>query len=236
MRPLRNRSKSKGSAARRRIQWENIALFVPCLPLRQAYRSNMGSIIHLVRHGEVNNPDGLVYADLPGFDLNGIGRRQALTTAIHLSSRPIDEIWSSPLLRAIRTSEPLATVFGIGIRVHPDLTEWRGLTSWKGVAWDRIPERFPGELESYLKDPADLPFASESLQELADRVVGVMSQVAARSINESVLVSHQDPLHAAIRVATRRGFPNFFDDKPVHGSVHTLEQLRTGWALVDIYA
>jgi broad specificity phosphatase PhoE len=215
---------------------KRLVLFVPWLALWQAYRSHMGSIIHLVRHGEVNNPDGLVYADLPGFDLNDVGRQQAFTTAIHLSSRPIDEIWSSPLVRAIRTSEPLAIGLGNRIRVHPDLTEWRGLEGWKGVAWDQITERFPGELEAYLEDPTDLSFASENLRELSDRVVGVMNQVAARAISESVIVSHQDPIHAAVRVATGRGFPNFFDDKPTHGSVHTLEQLRTGWVLVDAYA
>jgi broad specificity phosphatase PhoE len=195
----------------------------------------MGSIIHLVRHGEVSNPEGLVYADLPGFDLNDVGRQQAFVTAIHLSSRPIDEIWTSPLVRAIRTSEPLALGLGTRIRVHPDLTEWRGLEGWKGVAWDQITERFPGELEAYLEDPTDLPFASETLRELADRVVGVMNQIAERTTSESVLVSHQDPVHAAVRVATERGFPGFFDDKPTHGSVHTLEQIPAGWKLVDVY-
>ena len=33
--------------------------------------------VHVVRHGEVHNPDGILYGRLPGFRLSDTGRAQA---------------------------------------------------------------------------------------------------------------------------------------------------------------
>ncbi len=195
----------------------------------------MTSIIHLVRHGEVHNPGHIVYNDLPGYELSELGRQQAFTTAIHLAGRPITEVWSSPLIRAIETAEPLCAGLGTHIRIDPNLIEWRGLDGWKGHSWDDIPTVFPGQLESYLDDPTDLPFAPESMRSVADRIIGVMESIAERDGEEAVVVSHQDPIHAAVRVTTGRGFPGFFTDKPTHASVQTLKKNENGWDLVEVY-
>lgn len=60
--------------------------------------------IHLVRHGEVHNPDQILYGRLPRFSLNDAGRRQAQAAARWLNDRPLAALFSSPMLRARQTA------------------------------------------------------------------------------------------------------------------------------------
>jgi broad specificity phosphatase PhoE len=60
--------------------------------------------IHLVRHGEVHNPDKVLYGRLPGFRLSRRGQEQAAAAAGYLKPLPIDAVFSSPLLRARQTA------------------------------------------------------------------------------------------------------------------------------------
>ena len=43
--------------------------------------------VHLVRHGEVQNPDGVLYGRLPEFHLSDLGRRMAQQMADHFEQR-----------------------------------------------------------------------------------------------------------------------------------------------------
>lgn len=63
--------------------------------------------IHLIRHGEVYNPDQILYGRLPRFKLNENGRRQARATGSRLNGRPIDAVFSSPMLRARQTAKEI---------------------------------------------------------------------------------------------------------------------------------
>jgi broad specificity phosphatase PhoE len=71
--------------------------------------------IHLIRHGEVHNPNRILYGRLPRFRLNQNGRRQARAAGAHLDGCPIDALFSSPMLRARQTAREI-------IRYHPHLT------------------------------------------------------------------------------------------------------------------
>ena len=64
--------------------------------------------VHLLRHGEVHNPDRVLYGRLPGFGLSELGIAQAGLAADFLAQRPIGHLVSSPLERAQQTARPLA--------------------------------------------------------------------------------------------------------------------------------
>lgn len=179
--------------------------------------------VHLVRHGEVHNPDGLVYGDIPGFDLSETGRRQAAQAATYLAPHPITEVWASPLQRALRTAELVASPHLLPIRVDPDLIEWR-LDSWTGIPWSALPVQRVGELEAYRADPTDLPFASESLDHLAARVSSVIIKTLGNAAGDVVVIGHQDPLQAARLRLTGNPAAAQHQDKPGHCSVITLAQ------------
>lgn len=185
-----------------------------------------------MRHGEVHNPNHIVYADLPGYGLSDLGRDQAAETAGHLASRPIARVVSSPLQRAVETAGFIAARHGIGVVVDDRLTEWGLSTLWAGIVWEDLEARRPGELTAYLNDPADLPFSPESLVELGERVAEASIAHADEVDGEIVIVSHQDPIHAGVRTLTGRGLEDFGDDKPAHATVVSLALDQDPWTQV----
>jgi broad specificity phosphatase PhoE len=183
----------------------------------------MAGRVHLVRHGEVWNPDHVVYASLPGFGLSETGVSQAKEVGRYLRSAPIVAVWSSPLERAIATAEPIATHHDLPIRIDTELIEWKMADDWAGIRWDDLPAQRPGELEAYLAHPDDLPFASEPLSALATRMRQAIASIAGRHDGDVVIVSHQDPVQAARLSLTGRDLAGQQLDKPQHGTVITLK-------------
>lgn len=186
--------------------------------------------LHLVRHGEVHNPGGVVYADLPGFPLSSLGCAQAAAAAEHLAGCGASVLATSPLDRARETAGFIAARLGLVAEVVPGLTEWGLSMRWAGEPWLDLDRRFPGELAAYAVDPADLPFSPESLAEVARRTTAVVDELGRRYPGAiAVLVLHQDPIHALHRSLCGIGFENFHVDKPVHAAVITLEPGVEQW-------
>ena len=184
----------------------------------------MLSRLHLIRHGEVFNPDHLVYADLPGFRLSEQGHREAASTAAHLAAEAIDVVLSSPLERAIETATPIAEAHGFPLQVDERLTEWGLLTRWAGVVWENLADRFPGEVDAYLAHPPELPFSPEPLDAVVARFTAVIDDLGAdHPGGVAAIVSHQDPVQAVRLALTGRPLRDLPVDKPRHGTVFTLE-------------
>ena len=183
----------------------------------------MANRVHLVRHGEVHNPDHVVYASLPGYGLNETGRLQAEAVAEYLRSAPVVAVWSSPLERAIATAEPIAAEHDLTITVDNELIEWRMADDWAGIVWEELPEHRPGQLEAYLEHPLDMPWAAESLTALAARMRTVLNRLATAHEGDVVVVSHQDPVQAARLSLTGSDLADQHRDKPGHCTVITLK-------------
>ena len=189
----------------------------------------MASVVHLVRHGEVENPDGLVYAHLAGFGLSDGGRRQATWASAHLAAHPIRAVYSSPLDRARQTALVIARPHGLEPLLLPEVTEWALMTRWAGLPWTDLDIHFPGELSAYLNDPLDLDFAPESVPELALRIGRAVDTLADRHPEqEVVVVSHQDPIQAARLQLTGQDLGRLHHDKPRHCEVISLSRSE-GW-------
>ncbi len=71
------------------------------------------TIVHLVRHGEVANPRGILYGRIPGYHLSEDGRLMAKAAADFLAGRDVTVLMTSPLERARETAEPIAAEFGL---------------------------------------------------------------------------------------------------------------------------
>ncbi len=195
----------------------------------------MAFYVHLVRHGEVDNPDHVVYGRMPGFGLTERGRRQARDAGRYLARRPVVAIWSSPLERALETASTIAQPHGLAVSVDDDFTEWRLADGWQGIVWEDLPQRRPGELEMYLEAPWDLPFALESLERCADRMAAAVLAANERHRDgDVVIVSHQDPVQAVRLLLTGRTLREQHIDKPGHATVITVEH-GTPWSEVSRY-
>jgi broad specificity phosphatase PhoE len=191
--------------------------------------------VYLVRHGEVLNPEHVVYANLPGFPLSPTGRRQAEYSAERLPDHAT--IVASPLDRAVETATIIAERRSGRILVDDSLTEWGLSTRWAGHRWDTLDEVFPGELTAYLEHPHDLPFTPESLADVAKRMEGAVRGHLAITNGPLVIVSHQDPIQAARLALTGRPLTDLNRDKPQHAGVIELEtRPAVPWAESTMWA
>ena len=68
----------------------------------------MKTVIHVMRHGEVDNPDGILYGRLPGYGLTDLGIEMAEAVAEYFvdSGADITHVVASPLLRAQMSAAP----------------------------------------------------------------------------------------------------------------------------------
>lgn len=151
------------------------------------------TIVHLLRHGEVHNPTGILYGRIPGFRLSATGERQALTVAEHLRENDIVHVVASPLERAQQTATPIAASHRLELATDDRLIEadnvFQGQRVSVGDGALKSPRNWP-----HLRDPFK-PSWGEPYLEIAHRMLAAVYR--AREIadgHEAVCVSHQLPV------------------------------------------
>jgi len=149
--------------------------------------------VHLLRHGEVFNPDGILYGRLPGFRLSDDGLKMAHDAADALKGRDVTEVVSSPLQRAQETAGPIAAMFGLAISTDDRLIEsenhFEGTKFGVGDGALKNPRNWP-----YLRNPF-LPSWGEHYLVVAKRMLGAAEAARDRNLgHEVVCVSHQLPI------------------------------------------
>lgn len=165
----------------------------------------MGSTtVHLVRHGEVHNPGGVLYGRMPGYHLSDRGRLMAERVAEALAGRDVVDVVSSPLERARETAAPIAAEFGLTPSTDDRLLEaenvFQGLTFGVGDGSLRHPRHW-----RHLRDPFT-PSWGEPYSSQAVRVLAALDAARERAEgHEAVAVSHQLPIWVTrLRVEGRR--------------------------------
>jgi len=153
----------------------------------------VATTLHLMRHGEVHNPTGVLYGRLPGYGLSELGRRMAERIASHVSGRDITVLIASPLQRAQETAAPISAALGLEITTDERLIEadnkFEGLTFGVGDGSLRHPRLWP-----LLRNPFR-PSWGEPYREQADRVRAAVDAAREQaSGHEALLVSHQLPI------------------------------------------
>ncbi len=156
------------------------------------------TVVHLVRHGEVENPRAVLYGRMPGFHLSADGRVMAKAAADFLAGRDVVVLRSSPLERALETAEPIASQFGLEVEIDERLVEpwnhFEGLTFGVGDGSLRRPAHW-----RHMWNPFR-PSWGEPYAEIAARMRAAVSDVAvAARGHEAVCVSHQLPIWVARR-------------------------------------
>ena len=81
------------------------------------------TIVHLMRHGEVHNPEGVLYGRLPEYFLSDLGHKMAEAAADFLSKNEIIHLVASPLERAQQTAEPLSKILEVPITTDERVIE-----------------------------------------------------------------------------------------------------------------
>jgi broad specificity phosphatase PhoE len=161
------------------------------------------TVVHVMRHGEVANPDGVLYGRLPDYHLSELGRQMADRVAEHLSSRDVTHVVASPLERAQETATPIAKAHGLDLATDGRLIEADNVFQGKTFGVGDGALKKPGNWK-YLVNP----FKPSWGEPYVDQVVRMMAALdaakdAARG-HEAVLVSHQLPIWIVRSYVERR--------------------------------
>lgn len=163
--------------------------------------------VHVMRHGEVHNPQKVLYGRLPGYNLSDRGRAQARSAADWLAPKDITYVVASPLERAQQTAAPIAAVHGLDTDTDSDLIE-----SWNDFEGKRVA---PGD--GALRDPRNWPRLrnprtpswGEHYDDIAPRMIAALHRARVTAAgHEAVCVSHQLPVETLRRAMTGRKLPH----------------------------
>lgn len=178
--------------------------------------NQLHTTVHVLRHGEVHNPEGILYGRLPDYHLSDLGRRMADGAAdwfmlLAAQGEHITHLVSSPLERARETAEPTARALGLPVTIDERLIEagnsFQGLSGMTSRVrnpryWPLLWNPFrPSWGESYASQASRMARAIDAARESAERAAGVRepgTRVAA------VVVSHQLPIWMARLSAERK--------------------------------
>lgn len=181
--------------------------------------------VHLVRHGDVENPDKVYYGRLPGFPLSDEGRRQAKAAGQHLSPGTIRAVYASPQLRAQQTARIIHDELELsnGVHTEPLLNEVK--SQYDGAAHSEMEQRawnFYAEAAQGFEQPADVLSRMQAFLQTARR---------RHEGQEIVAVSHADPivfvwmwvLGIPLEPENRRVLEEYglVDDYPARASIST---------------
>jgi broad specificity phosphatase PhoE len=161
------------------------------------------TVVHLLRHGEVDNPSGLIYGRLPDYHLSAKGRTMASAAADFFAERAVVSLFSSPLERAVETATPVAQRLGLEIVTDQRLIEpWNHFEGMKFGVGDgslRRPAHWPALINPFK------PSWGEPYREVVNRMSAMMAAaLQAAAGREAVCVSHQLPIWIARRQAEGR--------------------------------
>jgi broad specificity phosphatase PhoE len=160
--------------------------------------------VHLLRHGEVHNPDGILYGRLDGYHLSERGQEMARRVAAHLAGEPgpdgtsrpradLAVVVASPLQRAQETATPAAESFGLELGTDERLLEaenhFEGLRF--GVGDGSL--RHPGHWR-FLWNPFRPSWGEPYVGQVARMRAAVADARDKAAGREALLVSHQLPV------------------------------------------
>jgi broad specificity phosphatase PhoE len=149
-------------------------------------------LLHFVRHGEVHNPERILYGRLENFGLSERGHEMARRVADTLQVRPIVKVISSPLDRAKQSAEPLAEALGLSVEIDDRLIEAENV--FEGTRLNIYNILRNPRTWAHLRNPWR-PSWGEPYRTIADRMMAT-AEDALDSVDdgEVVLVSHQLPI------------------------------------------
>ncbi|WP_066465965.1 histidine phosphatase family protein [Sanguibacter suarezii] len=191
--------------------------------------------VHLMRHGEVFNPDKILYGRIPGYHLSELGHLMAQRVADHFAAGDFDVtvVTASPLQRAQETATPIAAAFDLELGTDERLIEagnyFEGKTFGVGDGSLRHPEHWP-----HLINPFRPSWGEAYKDQVARMHAAVDTARQQAEGHEAVLVSHQLPIWIA-----RQAFENkrlWHDPRKRQCSLASVTSLRfDGDRLVGVH-
>jgi broad specificity phosphatase PhoE len=161
--------------------------------------------VHVLRHGEVFNPEKILYGRLPGYKLSDLGLKMAERAADFFADKNISLVVSSPLERAQQTALPTSKKHNLDIESDDLLIEAENVFEGKKVSVGDGALREPRNWW-HLRNPIT-PSWGEPYKKVAERMrTAIFSARDVAKGKEALLVSHQLPIWIARLSAEGRSF------------------------------
>jgi broad specificity phosphatase PhoE len=167
------------------------------------------SQIHLVRHGEVFNPDEVLYGRLENFGLSELGHRMAKAAADDLIARkrPVTALYTSPLQRARESGQPIAQAFELAPQIEDRIIEPTNAFEGRRMKGPGGALRDP-RMWRFLWNPWR-PAWGEAFRKVSDRMLAAMTDAQASvDSGDVVMVSHQLPIWMTHLTITGKKLPH----------------------------
>ncbi|WP_189300423.1 histidine phosphatase family protein [Streptomyces albospinus] len=161
------------------------------------------TVVHLMRHGEVHNPEGVLYGRRPGYHLSDLGRKMADRVAEHLAERDITHVVASPLERAQETAAPIAGLHGLATTTDERLIEAANVFEGKTFGVGDGALKKPGNWK-YLTNPFRPSWGEPYIEQVVRMMAALGAARDAARGHEAVAVSHQLPIWIVRSFAERR--------------------------------
>jgi len=161
------------------------------------------TVVHFMRHGEVHNPNKVLYGRLPGYRLSELGMQMAKAATESLAGHDVTYLVASPLERAQQTAEPFAAEFGLPVAIDERLIESSNFFEGRRVGVGDGALRDPRNWWA-LRNPVT-PSWGEPYQQIALRMFAALEEARERAEgHEAVCISHQLPIWMLRRYVERK--------------------------------
>ncbi|GAA1152637.1 histidine phosphatase family protein [Streptomyces hebeiensis] len=161
------------------------------------------TVVHLMRHGEVHNPDGVLYGRRPGYHLSDLGRKMADRVAEHLAERDITHVVASPLERAQETASPISQAHGLALATDGRLIEAANVFEGKNFGVGDGALRRPANWK-HLTNPFRPSWGEPYVEQVVRMLAALNAARDAARGHEAVCVSHQLPIWIVRSFVERR--------------------------------
>lgn len=182
--------------------------------------------IYLIRHGESTSDIKQRYDGDYDDHLTEKGKKEAEVVAQKMLDRSITHIFSSSRIRAIETSEIIATKLGVPIIVMDDLKEQDIYTAFQELSINAPEEEYRrlGEIQITRENA---PKGTEAYEDFKIRVISSFMSIASRQSDNIIIVTHGGP----IRCIFREFIKSSELKKISNGAIVELEKTDTGYIL-----
>jgi len=150
------------------------------------------SLFYLIRHGTTQWNIKEVFRGQKDIELNEDGLKEAEATGLCLKNTPIQVIFSSPLKRAKKTADIIASYCKVPVEILDDITDIN-FGKWQGMSHEDVKNCFPELYKKWKQSPHTVTFPEgEGLQRVKDRAAHAIERIiASKKLHTFAIVSHR---------------------------------------------
>lgn len=185
----------------------------------------------LIRHAESQGNREFRLQGRTDFPLTRRGEEQAAALAERLASAGLAAVYSSPILRAVRTAEAVAAKAGLEVTVEPGVQEYDFGEALSGLTWAEIQQKRPQLVAALMSDDTQFPHypGEEGRAAFRQRVcTAIAAIVDRRRADEAVaIVTHAGPIVVYVMESLGRNYGRPIPFSIDNASITTLELNRS---------